>query len=145
MDACLRSQKAAQRFGTIGNIIETKPTCIRMKERVLTLDIGNTAAKVSVFEGERLLECHSSGTLSEQDIECMVLRHVPECAVSCRVGEDSRGLEDFLERGFGNRYLRLCPSTGGGGWCVVQCAGAGGGRRNSCHGGSCGRRTLSRR
>ena len=82
-----------------------------MKERVLTLDIGNTAAKVSVFEGERLLECHSSGTLSEQDIECMVLRHVPECAVSCRVGEDSRGLEDFLERGFGNRYLRLCPST----------------------------------
>ena len=61
-----------------------------MKERVLTLDIGNTAAKVSVFEGERLLECHSSGTLSEQDIECMVLRHVPECAVSCRVGEDSR-------------------------------------------------------
>ena len=24
-----------------------------MKERVLTLDIGNTAAKVSVFEGER--------------------------------------------------------------------------------------------
>lgn len=82
-----------------------------MKERVLTLDIGNTAAKVSVFEGERLLECNSSGTLSEQDIECMVRRHVPECAVSCRVGEDSRGLEDFLERGFGNRYLRLCPST----------------------------------
>ena len=87
------------------NIIETKPSRIRMKERVLTLDIGNTAAKVSVFEGERLLECNSSGTLSEQDIECMVRRHVPECAVSCRVGEDSRGLEDFLERGFGNRYL----------------------------------------
>ncbi len=93
------------------NIIETKPSRIRMKERVLTLDIGNTAAKGERVRGERLLECNSSGTLSEQDIECMVRRHVPECAVSCRVGEDSVVSRDFLERGFGNRYLRLCPST----------------------------------
>lgn len=82
-----------------------------MEKRVLTLDIGNTAAKVSVFEGETLLECRSSDMLSEADIEYMALRYAPKGAVSCRVGKDLRGLEDYLERCFGDRYLRLEPST----------------------------------
>lgn len=82
-----------------------------MKERVLTLDIGNTASKVSVFEGETLLECRSSDKLSEADIEFMVRRYSPEGAVSCRVGKDLCGLENYLERSFGDSYLALEPST----------------------------------
>lgn len=82
-----------------------------MKKRILTLDIGNTTAKVSVFEGETLLESRSSDKLSETDVEYMALRYSPGGAVSCRVGKDLRGLENYLESRFGGRYLRLEPST----------------------------------
>lgn len=82
-----------------------------MKKRVLTLDMGNTAMKVSVFEGETLLECRSSDNLSEDDVKCLVRRYVPEGAVSCRVGKDLLGLENYLEHCFGDRYLRLDPCT----------------------------------
>lgn len=65
--------------------------------RVLTIDIGNTAVKGSIFENGVLLE---SILQESRDVDALLplcRRHEPDGAICCCVGQDARSFVERLE------------------------------------------------
>ena len=65
---------------------------------ILTVDIGNTATKLSIFEGERLVHSISGKGLGAEAVESMLCYNTLRGAAYCCVGEDSYGIEAYLRQ-----------------------------------------------
>lgn len=79
--------------------------------RIMTVDIGNSSLKVSIFEGERLVASLGSRAVDPETISMMwVYYDVDGVAYSC-VGDDGQGISEGLREMWGERYVELTPST----------------------------------
>jgi len=76
----------------------------------MTIDIGNTAIKVAVFEGERLLHSVVGIGNAPDAIDALVMFHSVDGVCYCCVGSDSPGVADHL-RATGLPLLSLGPDT----------------------------------
>lgn len=80
-------------------------------DKILTVDIGNTATKCSVFEGERLVQSVVMTGSSVEGVEMlMLLHHVEGASYSC-VGEDKGGILEYLKKESGIPVLELTHTT----------------------------------
>lgn len=77
---------------------------------ILTIDIGNTALKAAVYEGERLVQSVVSGVVSPEVPEALVTCNTFDGIAYCCVGDDSAGVGESL-RGYGLPFLKLDAGT----------------------------------
>lgn len=79
---------------------------------LLTVDIGNTALKVSVFSGETLLKSMACKNGFTDNLRRM-LDSYPDIAgvVCCRVGADRLGVADMLRGMYPDSYMEIGPDT----------------------------------
>lgn len=79
--------------------------------RILTIDIGNTAMKVSVFEGETQL----TSIAGTEVTPAAVMSYLGDCNVQgvacCRVGHDSQDITAMVRRMTDVPFLELGPDT----------------------------------
>ena len=68
-----------------------------MGETLLTVDVGNSLVKLSVFEGERVVYAAHGKGLGSEAVEAVLDFHTLDGAAYCAVGEDSGNIRDFLE------------------------------------------------
>lgn len=79
--------------------------------KILTVDIGNTATKASVFEGERLVQSVMSPGCSAEGVDALMLLHHVDGVAYCCVGTDSEGIGDCLAREAEVPVMRLSYAT----------------------------------
>lgn len=76
-----------------------------IERTILTLDIGNTAAKIAVFEGERLIQsaagCFSSSESLIEAVGSMLTFNSADGICICSVAQDCSELRKTLESDFG--------------------------------------------
>lgn len=77
---------------------------------ILTIDIGNTALKAAVYEGERLMQSVVSGVVSPEVPEALMTCNTFDGIAYCCVGDDSAGVGESL-RGYGLPFLKLDAGT----------------------------------
>ena len=77
---------------------------------ILTIDIGNTALKAAVYEGERLVQSVVSGVVSPEVPEALMTCNTFDGIAYCCVGDDSAGVGESL-RGYGLPFLKLDAGT----------------------------------
>lgn len=79
--------------------------------RILTIDIGNTAMKVSVFQGETLLTAMAGREVTR----AAVMSYLGDCRVDgvacCRVGQDTEDIVGMVRRMTDVPFLELGPDT----------------------------------
>ena len=75
--------------------------------RVLTIDQGNTAAKVAVWEGETLIHEAILASLTLADLRVIHHNHRPEYAIYCSVVDDG----DLMTRMLGSMGIRSMVLT----------------------------------
>ena len=78
---------------------------------VMTIDIGNTAMKVSVFEGDRLLQSVAAPGCDPEAVRTLLMFHHVDGICYCCVGRDSAGIADCLEAEGEIPFLRLTAET----------------------------------
>jgi type III pantothenate kinase len=64
--------------------------------KILTVDIGNTATKLTIFEGDTVQETLSSRSMTADDLSRFIAKHHPEGAIYCCVGSDNEDIADRL-------------------------------------------------
>lgn len=77
---------------------------------LLTVDIGNSSTKASIFEDEEVVFAVSGSKIGFDDLRDLMLRFEPEGTVCCRVGEDKTG----IIAGFQKEkipFLEITPDT----------------------------------
>lgn len=77
---------------------------------ILTIDIGNTALKAAVYEGERLVQSVVSGVVSPEVPDALMTCNTFDGIAYCCVGDDSAGVGESL-RGYGLPFLKLDAGT----------------------------------
>lgn len=79
--------------------------------RILTIDIGNTAMKVSVFQGETQLTAMAGREVTR----AAVMSYLGDCRVDgvacCRVGQDTEDIVGMVRRMTDVPFLELGPGT----------------------------------
>lgn len=78
---------------------------------ILTVDIGNTAVKGSVFYGDRLLESIVVDDRNPDGLISLVDRHGLEGAIYCSVGSDDRGFAARMRSFLDVEVMELTHST----------------------------------
>lgn len=79
--------------------------------RILTIDIGNTALKVSVFEGEQRLAAMSGGEVTPDSVKEMLGTYKVAGIACCRVGDDAAGIAE-MAKNLGNiPFMELDAET----------------------------------
>lgn len=82
---------------------------------ILTIDIGNTMVKVSVFEGLRLIQSASGKVSSSRDllemVGSMLTYNSADGAVICSVGKEVEDLIEMLAAEYELPVVELGPST----------------------------------
>lgn len=76
---------------------------------ILTVDIGNTAMKVAVFEGERLIQSLSGPVAAPEVIETMLTFNSPDGASYCCVGRTETDIPAMLREEFGLPVVEVTP------------------------------------
>lgn len=85
---------------------------VAVSDAVLTVDVGNTAIKLSVFGGETLVDSLAGSNLSAREVHEFVESHRPfRGVVCCLVGVDTVGVVDMLRREFADRFMQLDANT----------------------------------
>ncbi len=79
--------------------------------RVLTIDIGNTAVKGSVFEDGVLLESVLLESRDSSALQSLACRFHPEGAICCCVGQDARSFVSELEDALSVPVMELSHDT----------------------------------
>ncbi len=79
--------------------------------RILTIDIGNTAVKGSVFEDGKLLESILLETRDAEAIGILARRHSPDGAICCCVGQDADDFVAEMETETGLEVMQLTHDT----------------------------------
>jgi type III pantothenate kinase len=64
--------------------------------KILTVDIGNTATKLTLFDGETALDTISSRSMTKEDVSRFVAEHHPDGAIYCCVGSDDANIAEAL-------------------------------------------------
>lgn len=82
-----------------------------MSGRIITIDIGNTAMKVSVFQGETLL----TSIAGREVTPAAVMSYLGDCnaqgVACCRVGHDPQDITGMVRRMTDVPFLELGPDT----------------------------------
>lgn len=82
---------------------------------ILTIDIGNTALKVCVFEGERLIQssigCIAEPAQAREAVEAMLVFNSVDGAAYCCVGQEKRELVEMLRTEYGLPVVTLDAET----------------------------------
>lgn len=78
---------------------------------ILTVDVGNTAVKASIYEGERLVHSVAGSALDSEAVESLLDYHSPIGAAYCCVGRDDRGVGEMLRREIEGPVLELGADT----------------------------------
>lgn len=78
---------------------------------ILTIDVGNTAIKLSVMRGDEPLETLVGAEVTEEHIEELLRNYSVEGVACCRVGSDRCNVVDFVRGHSGVPFLELDKST----------------------------------
>ena len=79
--------------------------------RVLTIDIGNTAVKGSVFENGTFLESFLAENRTAEELRPLVEKYRPQGAICCSVGNDADRFLEQMEMITGFPVVRLTHSS----------------------------------
>lgn len=79
--------------------------------RILTIDIGNTAVKGSVFEEGKLLDSVLLETRDPSGLSALFRKYEPQGAICCCVGQDADGFIYDCERLYGLKMMSLTHQT----------------------------------
>lgn len=79
--------------------------------RVLTIDIGNTAVKGSVFEDGIFLESILAEKRTAEELRPLIEKYKPEGSICCSVGNDADELVKDIEGLTGFRVMRFTHSS----------------------------------
>lgn len=79
--------------------------------RVLTVDIGNTAIKGSIFEDGRFLGSALAENRTVQELRPLIDEYSPQGAICCSVGNDAETFVADLETTTGLRVMTLTHDT----------------------------------
>lgn len=79
--------------------------------RVLTVDIGNTAVKGSVFENKTFLESTIAENHDVEELRPLIEKYSPQGVICCSVGRDSEAFIWELEKLTGKKVVSLSHST----------------------------------
>lgn len=79
--------------------------------RVLTVDIGNTAVKGSIFEDGEFLGSALAENRTAQELMPLIEEYLPQGAICCSVGNDAESFATVLERETGLRIMILDHAT----------------------------------
>lgn len=80
-------------------------------KRILTVDIGNTAMKVSVYEGETLLTSMAGKEVTPAAVMSYLGDSDIRGVACCRVGEDTQDITGLVRRMTDVPFLELGPDT----------------------------------
>lgn len=79
--------------------------------RLLTVDIGNTAVKGSVFDNETLLGTALAENRTVAELLPLIAAHNPQGAICCSVGSDADRITAELQKATGLKVMSLDHST----------------------------------
>ncbi len=79
--------------------------------RILTIDIGNTAVKGSIFEDGRLLDSVLLETRDASGLRRLVESYAPAGIICCCVGQDADEFVEDCERLYGLHVMQLTHNT----------------------------------
>ncbi len=77
----------------------------------LTIDRGNTATKIVVWEGRRALWRHTFPCFTSAEVEMIASRYNIEKAILCSVAGDDDAIMEILRRQFGETNVELLTAS----------------------------------